>query len=378
MSNSPDQSQTLNLELTKLQSMTGFGRAQVQFESTVYLIELKSVNSRFLDINFRGASLGATLEHHIRQALQRHFKRGKLDVFSGAIKSMGAASMVDESLFQRMIESGRSILRAQGLDSGSNLDAVTRIALERVFLVGTQPTNTAPVVSFGVGGLFDEGSSGFQQLLAAADAACKELGEMRQREGEKLRIKIEEYCLDLLELVGKISERSTNIASELLERGRQRVTALVPTAFSKQGPQQASQAATDITSFVDGEMGDARLLQELAIIADKADISEELVRLSSHLKAIHKMLSLEDCAGRDSDYRDADSRDSEHSRGANGKQSVLEKPNSIGKKIDFLLQETQRELNTLSVKCQNLEVVNWCVSGKLLVEQMKEQIQNIE
>lgn len=366
MSTQADQPQGLSFQKTYLSSMTGFGRAQVQVDSTTYLVEIKSVNSRFLDINFRGSTLGAALEHHIRQALQKHFKRGKFDVFSGSIKGVGNNSVVDEGLFRRVIESGRALLRAEGLDSGSNLDAVSKIALERAFSGINQSANGAP--SLGLGGLFEEGSDGFKQLLSAVDAACTEVGEMRRREGEKLRIKLEEYCLGLLDLVDKISKRSNTIANELLERGRQRVAALISSLRPAQANENDLRSALDLGDLSTSDLSDARLLQELAIIADKADISEELVRLSSHLKSIHDMLS---------SSQEVDPAGASGGVTAGG-SFVIERPNSIGKRIEFILQETQREINTLSVKCQNLEVVNWCVQGKLLCEQMKEQIQNIE
>lgn len=383
--------ETDNSDCFAIQSMTGFGRAQVQHDAVVYLIEIRAVNSRFLDINLRGVQLGAALEHQIRQRLQRHFKRGKLDVFAAAIKGEGSAALVEEELFSRLLESGSELLKSSGLDSNSARETLTKIALERALGAANQQSNLGGSISLTAE--FDEGAVGFQSVLAAVDAACLELRKMRGLEGEKLRIKLEEYTHDLARLIGNISDRSQTIASELLERSRYRVETLMyklrqgeflkqaddnkHVVSSKDGASWAAiqSGAANSRRSVQGEWDEARLLQELAIIADRADVSEELVRLSSHVNAISELLKPAGCVNQ-ANAQPSGLTESHIKKTVGDGTSV--KTNSVGKQVDFLLQETLRELNTLSVKCQNLAVVNWCVQGKLLVEQMKEQIQNVE
>lgn len=404
-----------NPSFSAIQSMTGFGRAQVQQDSVVYLIEIRAVNSRFLDINLRGMQLGAALEHQIRQRLQRDFKRGKLDVFATAVKGAASTALAEESLFLRLIESGSELLKSSGLDSDGAREILTKIALERSIGAANQQSNGGGSLSLSAE--FDEGAVGYRSVLSAVDAACVELRKMRSLEGERLRIKLMEYIQELFGLINNIGDRSQTIAAELLERSRMRVETLIyklrqaeflkyldankqPESLSEHGlpndagslkdagssryvgpsKEPASSDATqggvlDSRRSVQGEWDEARLLQELALIADRTDVSEELVRLSSHVNVISELL------------RPVVSNDEDNAQPSKGAESKLlkavvdltsVKTNSIGKQIDFILQEILRELNTLSVKCQNLAIVNWCVQGKLLVEQMKEQIQNVE
>jgi len=162
-----------------------------------------------------------------------------------------------------------------------------------------------------------------QEILAALDAALKILVEMREKEGQQLKADLESRLVYIRELNKKIAERSPQVVSEYREKLQNRIKELLD----------------------GGQVDEARLATEVAFFADRASIAEEIVRLNSHLDQFSQ---------------------------------ILEEKNPVGRKLDFLLQEMNREINTIGSKANDLTITQHVVDLKSELEKLREQVQNIE
>jgi uncharacterized protein (TIGR00255 family) len=159
------------------------------------------------------------------------------------------------------------------------------------------------------------------EALALLDAALAELVDTRRREGDKLKELIVQRCTAMSEIVTQVNTRRP----EVLTRARERLDARM--------------------AELKGELDPARLEQELVLLAQRLDVEEELDRLAAHLEEVRR---------------------------------VLEQKEPVGRRLDFLMQELNREANTLSSKSQDVDTTRYAVDLKVLIEQMREQVQNIE
>lgn len=296
--------------------MTGYATAEAPLPSPLssdaargsLSIELRTVNSRFLDLQFRVSEDLRALEPMLREMIGARISRGKVDC--RAFLNQGAA------------------LPGKG---GLNADVVARLgelANEVARLVPqAAPLRVADILRWP--GVVTETPLSEEEIRKlAADLCRKALDDLvasRRREGEKL--------------ANAIRERIASMRRRLEE-----VTPLVPQALAAYQAKLAERLREAIGSAL-GDAFDDRVRAELAVFANKADVDEELTRLRAHLEEVDR---------------------------------ILAKGGAIGKRLDFIAQELNREANTLASKAAGQDISDCALELKLLIEQMREQVQNIE
>jgi len=289
-------------------SMTGFGRALIERDGRQLTIECKSVNHRYLDVSIRLPRTLNFLEDTIKQAISARLARGHVDVFVNYRNTRTDARSVqlDEALLTAYLAAAAQASAAAQMPNDMTLTAALRYP---DVLTVTEA---------------EEDRDALTALAAeAAAAAVEELYAMRRAEGERL-------CADLFER-GKILQ---TIGEKIEVRAP-----LVVVEYQK----KLTERIAELTD--NAEIDQARLAAEVAYFADKANITEELVRLKSHLAAMEKMLRATDATGR---------------------------------KLDFLVQELNREMNTMGSKATDIEIASLVIEGKAEIEKIREQVQNIE
>lgn len=294
-----------------LRSMTGFGRAEGEGASGRFVVEVKSINSRFLEIKvFLPPGMGA-LESHLRALLGGRIDRGKIECRVRFLPKAGEThhAYFNEPLILKYIETLRALRQNAGLAQDVSLDAVLQLpgAIEDI------EENMDPDLYWPV-------------LAETARAAIDELQSDRQREGAALA---ETLLNDLAELRRRhraIMERR----SAVIDRFREKLTARV------------AELQTEVRAALDR----GRLELEVAMLADRLDVSEELSRLEAHLNRLEELI--------------------QNREGG-----------AVGKALDFLVQEILREVNTTSSKLRDLDVVRETLEMKAAVERIREQVQNV-
>ena len=284
--------------------MTGYAAAAREFAYGALSLELRSVNHRYLDIQFRLPDDLRAIEPVLREILVAQVARGKVEcrVAFAAAPGSGKALRVNGQMLQQL-ETLEAKVRAM-LPGAAQLSAAD--ALRWPGVLATEPLP------------LEELQAGCQDLLAVVLA---EFTSARAREGEKLK----QVLLD---------------RSAAMERRIAEVTPRMPLVIAAYGEKLAARLKEALGS---GE--DERIRQEVAVFATRIDVDEELSRLTAHVSELKR---------------------------------VLVSGGTAGKKLDFLMQELNREANTLSSKSVDLAVTRAALDLKLLIEQMREQIQNIE
>ncbi len=299
-------------------SMTGYAAVQTSTtgatgnspEAAVRLgLEIRSVNSRFLDLAFRLPDELRQAEPALRELLGAQLKRGKVEV-RAALDSVGGTEL--------KAPSSATLQRLNGLQ-----DSV------RAWLPQAQPLSVAEVLR--MASLEERHPQDHQEaLLKLARQAVKELRAAREREGQRLVQMLTERTAQLRAL----SDSARPLVPQLVEQQKQRFLERWAEAMALgEGGGALPEAAQD------------RALAEATAFAIRIDVAEELTRLASHLDEIDRLLA------------------------AGGE---------VGKRLDFLIQELHREANTLGSKSAALELTRISVDMKVLIEQMREQVQNIE
>ncbi len=274
-------------------------------------VEIRAVNSRFLDLSFRLADDLRQHEPALRELLQARLKRGKVEVRAG-LESTGAADLREPSarLLQRL-----NTLQDQVLG----------------WLPQARPLSVADVLKLASAGEAPAADSG-ARLQALAEQALQSLLAARAREGERLVAMLRGH----LQQLRALAEQARPLVPRLVEQQRARFLERWKEAMGLGA--QAGAGATP-------EAAQDRALAEATAFAIRIDVAEELTRLAAHLDEIERLLS---------------------------------KGGEAGKRLDFLIQELHREANTLGSKSAALELTRISVDMKVLIEQMREQVQNIE
>lgn len=288
--------------------MTGFGRAEVEEEGRKLTVELKTVNHRFLDINIRiPRTLGFT-EELVRKTIKDRLSRGRVDVFINYSALAGDAKSVsaDIGLMRSYLKAARNAAEEAGVVDDLQLSDMIRIP--DIIVIEEER----------------EDEDRLSRLVETASIkALEALEGMRLREGESLKINILE-CLDALEAVRqRIDQKKDEVVAEYAIKLKQRIAELIANT----------------------EIDEARFNTEVALMADRADVTEEIVRLGTHISEFAK------AAG------DAD---------------------AVGRKLDFMVQEMNREMNTIGSKSQDYDITSAVIEGKSIIEKIREQVQNIE
>ena len=290
-----------------LRSMTGYGRAVASAGDRAATVEVRSVNHRYLDLVVRLPRGLGGLEERVRSTVQQRFERGRIEI-AVTVEEHGAAD--------RRVKIDRGLLlalRAALVEARAVLGTAEPVTLSHVLSIPEvlQVEEPAPDLE----AWWDVVSQALGQALDSVVA-------MRAREGQALAADILVRLDRLEELAQRVRERAPAVVQEAAVRLCQRLSELVPQGVDPQ-----------------------RLAQEVAIIADRCDVSEELARIGSHLRQLRDLTAQAAPAGR---------------------------------KMDFLLQELNREWNTIGSKAADAQISQWVVEAKAELEKIREQVQNIE
>ncbi len=307
-------------------SMTGFARRMGRVSETLgFTLSLKSVNHRFLDLHLRLPAGAEGLEMQLRRVLKEKLRRGHVEVTLNLERSQKAEAGYDHALVAAYVEAFRAAAKEHGLSGEPDLNVVFRLP----------------------GVLLAEARSGEEEMAAVEAAALGEiealaaaLNAMREQEGAALARELRAGMERLRKLVGEAALLRDKVQEAYFERLSQRLKSML------------SPRHGDVTGTpgVDGGFDRDRILQEAALIADRSDVEEEVTRLRTHLA---------------------------HFTG------LLDEGGEVGKKLDFLLQEMNREANTLLSKTSGVagngtRVTEAGLAMKAEIEKAREQVQNLE
>lgn len=289
--------------------MTGYGRGSVAGENFSVSVDLKTVNNRFLDIHLRLSGELSSLEPSIKRRLSSRLSRGRVDVAVTFERTSQVAYELNRPLIAGYVGALREMQQEFQIAGEVDINVLARLP------GALQPARDA----------LD--STMVEGIERALDEAIGELERMREQEGEALQNEMRER-LDKIEALVPVIESA---AGGLADIYRQRLQKRIGELLNRE------------TQLI--ELDQARMAQEIAYLADRSDVSEEMVRLRSHL----------------TQFRDA-----------------LESTNETGKMLDFLLQELNREANTTLSKSTELSIKEAALGIKAEVEKLREQVQNVE
>ncbi len=291
-----------------IRSMTGFGRASAQCEGYVISIEIKSVNHRFFEFSCRLPRQYGFIEDKLKTYINSRVSRGKIDCFVTieALDTDNADVVVNHTLAGAYVRALKELSERYGLREDFGASTVARFP--DVFITKNEQEDEEKLWSL--------------TKTVAAQAADKFV-EMREAEGKKMKDDISSRAGLILDSVAYIEKRSPETVKLYNQKLVERVHELLG----------------------DVSLDEGRILQEVAIYADKVAVAEETVRLRSHLEQLGKF---------------------------------LESDEPVGRKLDFLVQEMNREANTIGSKASDVDIAGKVVDIKAEIEKIREQIQNIE
>ena len=294
-----------------IRSMTGFGRHRETVEGLDITVEIKSVNSRFLDLSAKISRAYGYLEERVKPYLQsRGISRGKVDVWIGVelLESTGTEIVLDEAYLKGYLQALNRLRDEYGLHDDISVMSVARNT--SLFLVQKPEEDV---------------EKDWQRVLVVLEKATDAFLAVREREGEALARDIRGKLTQIAGNVTEIEALSANDIATYRERLADRI--------------REALADNQITP------DETRLLTECAIHADKVAVDEETVRLRTHMQAL---------------------------------EQILDSGEPVGRKLDFLLQEMNREINTTGSKCNDAKIAHLVVDVKCQLEKIREQIQNLE
>ena len=290
-------------------SMTGFGRGEYKDDNYQFLVECKTINHKYADINIRLPRKLSFLEDKARILVKDYIKRGRVDLYI-KLDLLGSEDVnlkFDEELATQYVLILKQIK--------NKFDLVDDISVMNIAkfpdVIKTEEKE-------------DDEDKLWSMLKVALENSLLKLKEMRSEEGKKLAEDIQNRCDLLKNYIEDIEKYSYNVVIDYKEKLKNRISDML-----------------EDPSIID----ESRLAQEVAIYADKSSITEEIVRFKSHIEQL---------------------------------KNTVVKNESIGRKIDFLIQEMNRETNTIGSKSSDLNITNLVVEVKSELEKIREQIQNIE
>ena len=288
--------------------MTGFGRGVAEHAGVRATVDVRGVNHRFLDIKLRGSAISPAIEEAITARVRGTLERGAITIAVHVERAHDASGpRIDAAVATRAYETLAALAAQLGI-AGPDLALV--LAQPGVIVDATPESSDEPSV-----------------IAAALDSALAQLEQMRAAEGEALAAELRARLDELAAVRLAIATLAAGVPQLVSKRLQERVKRLLD-------------ASTDGTT-----LDPARLAQEVALIADRADVTEELVRLASHIDQVRALLGSASAAGR---------------------------------RLDFLVQEIGRELNTIGSKSPVAEISTAVVDGKAILEKIREQVQNVE
>jgi uncharacterized protein (TIGR00255 family) len=284
-----------------MNSMTGFGRAAAAVGSRRFVVEIRSVNNRGVDVKVRGRELDAACEIEIIRAVRAAIERGSVSL--GVREDGAAGASLPTERIRAMHQSLETVRSELGLPGPIDLGTVAAF-------LGEAAAEAGPALTW-------------EALRPAVTEALAALTAMRAREGAALAADLRARLARLAGTVDAIKAAAASLPTRAARRLEERLSAL----------------AAEVT------VEPARLAQEIALLAERLDVSEELVRLRTHLEHLNRL---------------------------------LEESAASGRKMDFVIQEVGRELNTVGSKVQDADIAALVIEGKAELEKIREQAQNIE
>ena len=291
-----------------MKSMTGFGRSNYENDGRNYVIDIKTVNNKYSDINIKISKRISFMEEKVRKQITNRITRGKVDVTITFLDCSSKAKniVLNKEIAKEYIKQLREI--ADENELSENISVVELAKLPDIL-------NSTDI---------DDEEIITNEVLHCLDMALDNLIEMRTKEGENIKQDLLERISRVENLVNQISSESNGLVEEYVAKLEKRVKEILK------------------TDVVD----ENRIAQEAVIYADKISIEEELTRLRSHITQIYDLLN------------------------------NIQEP--IGKKLDFIIQEMDRETNTIGSKSGSNEITKLVIDLKVELEDIREQIQNIE
>ena len=290
--------------------MTGFGRGSAKGEDFNVSVEIKTVNNRYLDIHLRLSQELSPLEMTIRKQISGRLSRGRVDLNVSFERTGTTTYEINRPLIAGYIKALRELQNEFDLAGDVDLSTLTRLP---------------GALSTARDGVDENTNAGIER---AVSEALDDLEQMRENEGAALA---DEMRLRLSKIEAEVP-LIESAAEGLVDAYRQRLQKRIAELVARGGSQTV-------------ELDAGRLAQEVAYLADRSDISEELVRLRSHLEQF---------------------------------RATLDSPGEIGKRLDFLLQELNREANTVLSKSSEVSIKDAGLAIKAEVEKLREQVQNVE
>ena len=292
-----------------IRSMTSFGRSSSEEgEKRVFTVEMKSVNSRYLDVNIRMPKTLISLEEEIRKMISNSLNRGKVDVFIN-LKNYNDGSgvpKVDINLAQGYLQCLKEIEAKLEVKNDISVMQIARFP-EVITIVEEE----------------DKIEEVWKELKPLISDSLDMMIKMREVEGTKLKEDILSKILVIEELVSKVESFADNIPKVFKMKLEERVKELLGNV----------------------DIDESRIAMEVCMLADKATIDEEIIRLRSHINQVRETLNLNE---------------------------------PIGRKLDFIVQEMNRETNTIGSKSSDIQMTNIVIDIKNILEKIREQVQNIE
>lgn len=294
-----------------MRSMTGFGAGTYSTESLSVTIEMRAVNQRFLELNIRMPHAYLALEDTLRQHIKQVLHRGKVDVFV-TVREIAPKEPTISINYAALTACKNALDAVQtNVFDGEKTTLPVLMNLTKDWFSQEPPVIDTEAVW-----------PVFEQALSQS---LQEIAAMRQREGENISRDLLKRTESMTAMIDAIASRKEDIVARYQERLEKKIMSLLEKA--------------------DKVPDEDRLLQEVAIYADKVDFTEEVVRFRSHVVQL---------------------------------KGFLKQEGDIGRKLDFLIQEMNREVNTIGSKAGDMDVTEYVLQLKNEIEKIREQIQNIE
>ena len=291
-----------------IRSMTGYGRAEVLVNGRNILVEIRSVNHRYFEFSCRSPRAYGFLESRLKTYLQGKLSRGKVDVNVSiqTVEGSSASVQVNRELAASYAQALRALEEPLGLRDDLSLSVISRFS--DIFTVNKETEDEDAI---------------WADVLQVADEATGRFVQMRETEGAKMKEDVESRLDFILQAVEQVEARSPKTVEEYRARLYNKMSEVLGNT----------------------QIDEQRILTEAALYAEKIAVSEETVRLRSHVGQF---------------------------------RAILAQGGPVGRKLDFLIQECNRETNTIGSKAQDIEIARIVVDIKSEIEKIREQIQNIE
>lgn len=300
--------------MSNISSMTGYANAKVQTDMGLLSIDIRSVNSRFLDLSFRASEEIRFLEPKFREIISGKIARGKMEC---------RLNLVDSGL---------------SADTALNEEALNKLMALQTQVLKTDPSATAlrvaDILNYPgiVAAPVPDPEVFAKQVLTGFEQCLEVFNESRQREGAALAQVLLKYCTQIEGLVNTLRPKIPEILQAQKDKLSERLEEALGTTLAD-GAQITKEEVNE------------RIRQEITLYGIKLDVNEEMERLCTHVKEVRR---------------------------------TLDRGGPVGRKLDFLMQELNREANTLGSKAVSISMTDTSVNLKLVIESMREQIQNLE